>query len=73
MARPKYKAGYGDGSGMEYVTLNGKAVAKTNWGCGCCQSESGEKEFEMARKIANALNAPRRPRRQGRRNHDRLF
>lgn len=54
--RPRYRAGYSDGSGLEYITLNDKAVAVTAWGCSCCKPEPKEEHFAKAIAIAEALN-----------------
>jgi hypothetical protein len=60
MTKPKYLVGYSDGSGKEYVTLNGKAVATTAWGCSCCKPQVTIEHIAVATEIANTLNAAKK-------------
>jgi len=62
----KYRVGYKDGSGMEYIILNktDEPIAATTWGCSCCKHASSQKELNNAKLIADALNGKKRTQRQ---------
>lgn len=53
------KQGYDDGSGMERITDDEKAVLTLRWGCGCCQdlSDLTEEENAFAKKVIHRWNA----------------
>lgn len=46
----KWVVGWPDGSGPEYITIEGnEPIAKVRWGCDCCQSDSPLNDKEKAR------------------------
>jgi len=47
----KWSAGYSDGSGPEYI-VSKDPIAKTNWGCSCCELELTEQKLKDAKFIA---------------------
>lgn len=55
----RYRAGYADGSGEEYITLDDKAVLAMRWGCSCCKDISDLKPAELGFRdmVVDALNA----------------
>jgi hypothetical protein len=46
--------GYQDGSGMDCVTANGRALARVTWGCSCCEKPATKEGLENAKLIAAA-------------------
>lgn len=49
-----YRAGYDDGSGSEYVLSDKGPVAKTSWGCSCCETANTEQQEQDAKLLAAA-------------------
>lgn len=54
-----YRLGYEDGSGMDTVTKDGKAVLVPSSvrGCGCCAGEATDEDRMMLAVVVEALNA----------------
>jgi len=52
----KYKNGYSDGSGKGTITLDGKGVLRTHWGCSCCDGGPNDKQIEFADEVVKILN-----------------
>ena len=61
----KYRAGYGDGSGQEYIVgpspempSVSEALLTLRWGCSCCKDTSplNEQERAFRDKVVKALN-----------------
>jgi hypothetical protein len=53
---PRYTVGYPDGSGKEYILCDGRAIATTAWGCGCCKPDPTPDDAALSQAIADALN-----------------
>ena len=55
---PPLVVGFDDGSGPEYILdSSGEAIAKTNWGCSCCESPLSDEKRERAKAIVTAVNS----------------
>ena len=50
----EWRTGYSDGSGPEIVTVKGRALLKSNWGCSCCESEATADQLDLATYAAAA-------------------
>lgn len=50
----EWRTGYSDGSGPEIVTVRGKALLKSNWGCSCCEGEATSDQLSLTEYAAAA-------------------
>ena len=58
MTQEKWRAGFSDGTGPEYVTAgDGKTIAKTKWGCSCCEPSLSDEHTKLSSQIVREHNA----------------
>lgn len=56
----RWQHGFNDGSGQDHIVAEGipggDVIAKTNWGCSCCQGQTTQEQIDVAARIVKDHN-----------------